>query len=120
MMELNQITPDFAATGQLGVDDLAQAAALGFRTIVDNRPDGEAPDMPSSAEMEAAAHKLGLGFAYIPIVPGQLSDHEALELRQVLATMQGPVLGYCRSGARTASLWQKYCELPAEPPLIGD
>lgn len=118
-MELNRLSSDFAATGQLAVQDLEQAAALGFRSIVDNRPDGEAPDQPGSSEMEAAAHKLGLGFAYIPIVPGQLSDHEALELRQVLATMEGPVLGYCRSGARTASLWQRYCDLPAEPPLIG-
>ncbi|GAA4647673.1 hypothetical protein GCM10023115_56350 [Pontixanthobacter gangjinensis] len=118
-MELNQICDEFSATGQISPADLQQIAAAGFKTIVDNRPDGEAPDQPSSADMEAAAHKLGLGFAYIPIIPGQLSEHEAQELRQVMATMQAPVLGYCRSGARTAALWQLYSNLPADPPKLG-
>lgn len=118
-MELNQLSPEFAATTQLTTADLKQAEAAGFRTIVNNRPDGETPDQPSSSEMEAAAHKLGLGYAYIPIIPGELSDREALELRQVMATMETPVLGYCRSGGRTAALWQRYCELPADLPLLG-
>lgn len=111
-MELNRLSPDFAVTAQLTLESLAQAAAAGFRTIVDNRPDGEAPDQLSSIEVEAAARQLGLGFAYIPITPGKLSDHDALELRNVMAKLETPMLGYCRSGARSAALWQRYCELP--------
>ncbi|EEK09667.1 hypothetical protein STRSA0001_1019 [Streptococcus salivarius SK126] len=32
-------------------------AAQGFKTIINNRPDGEAPDQPTSAEIEAAAKR---------------------------------------------------------------
>lgn len=37
------------------------------RTFINNRPDGEAPERPSSAEVEAAAHQAHLGYAYLPV-----------------------------------------------------
>lgn len=118
-MDINRLSSDFAATGQVLESDLEQAVALGFRTIVDNRPDGEAPDQPGHAEIEAAARSFGLGFAYIPIVPGQSCDREAQELRKVLEAMEGPVLAYCRTGARSAALWRRYIELAGDPSQPG-
>ena len=43
------LTTDFATAPQLVADDMAQAAAAGFRSVVNNRPDLEGgPSQPSS------------------------------------------------------------------------
>ncbi len=113
-MEIKQVTPDFSVSGQLDPAGLGGLAARGFRTIVCNRPDGEGPDQPSSLQMAAEAAKLGLAFEYIPVMPDQLSDADALKLARLLQSAPRPVLGYCRTGARSEKLWQRARELAAE------
>ena len=47
MNKITYITPNFAVTGALQPDDVAEAASLGFKSILSNLPDGEfgrAPD----------------------------------------------------------------------------
>ena len=41
-------------------EDVAAIRDAGFVAIVNNRPDNEAPDQPSGAEIEAAARAAGL------------------------------------------------------------
>lgn len=76
-----------------------------FRTIVNVRPDAEEPGQPSSAEMEQAARQLGLEYVHIPVVPGQITDQQVAVFAEALSDKPGPVLGYCRTGTRAASLW---------------
>ena len=92
----------FVFVRQLTVDDIDEAAASGIRLIVNNRPDGEEPGQPSSAQIEAAARAAGLDYRHIPVAggfaPGQVEAMaEALE--------EGPVLAFCRSGTRSTYLW---------------
>ncbi|HEX8482452.1 MAG TPA: TIGR01244 family sulfur transferase [Allosphingosinicella sp.] len=92
----------FVFVRQLTVDDIDEAAAAGIRLIVNNRPDGEEPGQPSSAQIEAAARAAGLDYRHIPVAGGFPPEQveamaEALE--------QGPVLAFCRSGTRSAFLW---------------
>jgi len=100
MRRLDQTT--FVAVRQVTAGDLDEAAAAGIRTIVNNRPDGEEPGQPSSAEIEAAARAAGLGYRHIPVAggfpPGQVEV-----MAEALA--QGPVLAFCRSGLRSTYLW---------------
>jgi sulfide:quinone oxidoreductase len=44
MADIRQVTPNFAVAPQIEVEDFATLAALGYRTVIDNRPDGESPD----------------------------------------------------------------------------
>lgn len=44
-------------TGQITPDQVPMIAENGFKTIINNRPDGEEPNQPTSAEIEAAAKK---------------------------------------------------------------
>lgn len=76
-----------------------------FRTIVNVRPDAEEPGQPSSAEMEQAARRLGLEYVHIPVVPGQITEQQVEAFAKALGDNPGPVLGYCRTGTRAASLW---------------
>lgn len=67
MDRVARLTPFLSVTPQLSEADIGIAAAQGFRAIVNNRPDGEAPDHPASAAMAAAAARHGLGYRHIPV-----------------------------------------------------
>lgn len=76
-----------------------------YTTIIDMRPDGEAPDEPGSALMAAAAKAERLQFAYVPVPHGDIPDAVVDSLSNALASRPGPVLLYCRSGRRAARSW---------------
>ena len=107
MMQITQVTPKFATSTQLTLDDVAEAKAMGFRAIINNRPDGEEPGQPPSRDMAAAAHACGLAYSYIPVVPGQITDEAADAFATALNAADGPVLGFCRSGKRAAALFER-------------
>jgi uncharacterized protein (TIGR01244 family) len=92
----------FVSTRQLTVGDIDEAAAQGVRLIVNNRPDGEEPGQPSSAEIEAAARAAGLDYRHIPIADG-FPPERVEAMAQALD--RGPVLAFCRSGTRSTFLW---------------
>ena len=45
-MEIKTITDELSVTAQVRPEDLEMLAEKGFRTLICNRPDGEAPDQP--------------------------------------------------------------------------
>ena len=49
-MDIKQLSPAFAVTGQVTPAGIEEAAQLGFRAVVCNRPDDEAAEQPSSLE----------------------------------------------------------------------
>jgi sulfide:quinone oxidoreductase len=104
-MQTRTLIDRLSVSSQLALTDLTAAADQGIRSIINNRPDGEAPDQPTSAEIETAAAALGLGYRHIPIVPGQIHDKDIADFRVALAELEGPVLAFCRTGTRSASLW---------------
>ncbi len=104
-MTPTRITPDYAVSAQIGTGDVAALAALGFRSIMCNRPDGEAPDQTPVAEIRAEAERLGLGFAFVPVISGAITPGDLADFRTALDGLEGPVLAYCRSGARCQHLW---------------
>ncbi len=104
MADIRQVTPDFAVAPQIDPQDLAEAAARGFTLVINNRPDGEAPDQPTSAQMQAAAQAAGLDYAYIPVRGGP-GPAEVDSLLKILEGAHGPVLAFCRSGTRSIVTW---------------
>lgn len=104
-MDLRQITPDFAVAPQITPEDVAQAAALGYRTLINNRPDTEVDDQIDSAAMAAAAAAAGMAYHHLPYFPGALTPELVAGFEAVMAEAEGPVLAYCRSGTRSSHLW---------------
>lgn len=104
-MTPKQIVPEFHVCGQMDEATLAEAAASGFRAVICNRPDGEEPGQLPAADVAAAAGALGMAFVHIPVAPGTYSDADVDRMRAALDTLPGPVLGYCRTGTRAATLW---------------
>ena len=50
-MDIRRLDDDICVTPQVTVDDVAEAARLGFRTLVANRPDHEEPGQPAMADI---------------------------------------------------------------------
>jgi sulfide:quinone oxidoreductase len=86
-------------------EDLPALAAMGFRSIINNRPDGEAADQPPADEIAAAARAAGLQFANLPVVGGAITVAQIEHFGQLLETLPGPILAYCRTGTRSSTLW---------------
>jgi uncharacterized protein (TIGR01244 family) len=104
-MQTRGLTDKLSVSSQLTLTDLTVAADQGFRSIINNRPDGEAPDQPTSAEIEAAAAALGLGYRHIPVVPGQIRDEDVASFDTALAELEAPILAFCGTGIRSTTLW---------------
>lgn len=104
MTTIKPLADDLSVCSFVSPADLPQLASR-FRTIVNARPDAEEPNQPSSAEIEATAHRLGLEYVHIPVVPGQITDDQVEAFAKALRDKPGPVLAYCMSGTRAASLW---------------
>jgi sulfide:quinone oxidoreductase len=100
-------TDAFATSPQISPADVAEIAALGYRTLINNRPDDEGgAEQPTSAEIETAAKAAGLHYAHLPVVSGQITEPQARRFAELLATSPKPVLAFCRSGARSQNLFR--------------
>ncbi|WP_196260708.1 TIGR01244 family sulfur transferase [Pelagibacterium limicola] len=104
-MEIRKINDEVSVAGQIQPEDVATIKAAGFSVIVNNRPDGEAPDQPSGAEIAAAAKAAGIDYVEIPMGREGVTPQMIAATRQVFETRSGPVFCYCRSGTRSTTLW---------------
>ena len=93
------------------------AYELGFRSIIVNRPDGEELDQPTTAEMQQAASDCGLELVAIPVTAGAFTDQAVISFADAMQRLKGPVIAYCRSGLRAASLWA-LSQAPALGPKV--
>lgn len=105
MEAIKQLTPFLSVMGQVQPQDMAAIAASGFLTVINNRPDDESADQPSSAQVAEAAQAAGLQYHYMPVLAGQLSEQNVADFAQLLAEVKGPVLAFCRTGTRSTSVW---------------
>jgi sulfide:quinone oxidoreductase len=104
VIQAKTLAGGISVAGQIQPEDM-KALATTFRTIINNRPDGEEAGQPSSAEIEAEARRVGLQYAFIPIDPGQLTEQAIIGFTEVLADAPPPILAFCRTGTRSTSLW---------------
>ncbi len=104
MAEFRRLSPDFAVAPQLSREDVARAAAEGFKTIISNRPENEEPGQPSDADLIAAAQSAGITFRSLPF-RGPPPPAIVAETVLLIEQARGPVLAFCRSGNRSAAAW---------------
>ncbi len=104
MSDIRQVTEDFAVAPQIAPEDMAKAAKMGFVLVINNRPDGEAPDQPDSATMAAAAKAVGLAYLHVPVL-GRPTTEQVEAVAAAVQEAKGPVLAFCRSGTRSINTW---------------
>lgn len=104
-MDIRKINDQISVSPQISATDVDALVKAGFRALICNRPDGEGPDQPTFEEIDSAARKAGIETLYLPISSGMVDDADAHEFGLALRDMPGPVLAYCRTGTRCATLW---------------
>lgn len=104
-MDIRKIDDTISVAPQILVEDVAEAARLGFKTLVANRPDHEEPGQPSMADIEAAAKEHGLEWVYMPVESGNITDDDVDRFAPMIREAAKPVLAFCRSGTRCTILW---------------
>jgi uncharacterized protein (TIGR01244 family) len=100
-----KLTDTVLASPQIGLDDIAQARALGVTLIINNRPEHESDDQTPGAAIAAAAQAAGMAYVAIPVTHAGFSESQVTAMAAALAGAEGPVLAYCRSGTRSTLLW---------------
>tara|TARA_R110001606_G_scaffold11612_9_gene50305 strand:- start:5891 stop:6412 length:522 start_codon:yes stop_codon:yes gene_type:complete len=99
-----KINDNISVSPQITLEDVAAAKAEGVSLIINNRPDGEDPSAPQSADIEAAARDAGMKYIAIPITHSGFSGPQVEAMIAALADGD-KTLAYCRSGTRSTLLW---------------
>ena len=99
-----QLDDKVLVSPQIAPEQVSEAADQGVTMIVNNRPDGEAPDQPPGSAIAAAAQAAGIAYRHIPVAGG-FAPEQVQEMADALAASEGKVLAYCRSGTRSTYLW---------------
>ena len=100
-----KLTDNIYASPQITLQDVAEAAAMGVKLIINNRPEGESDDQVPGAEIEAAARAADIDYVAIPVTHAGFSEPQVVAMAKALDGADGPVLAYCRSGTRSTLLW---------------
>ncbi len=117
-MNINHLTKNVAVSPQITIADIATLKAIGFKSIICNRPDGEDSNQQSHQEIEIEADKNGLSFSYLPVINTAVSNGAIRQFKNDLKTLPPPILAYCRTGTRSATLWSFSQALERDIPEI--
>jgi len=105
-LPIRPVTDALSVAPQLMPEAMAELARLGFKSVINNRPDFEhGPDQPTSAQIAAAAQAAGLAYRHLPVDGGFQSPEQIAAFGQLLRELPAPVLAFCRSGARSTKLF---------------
>ena len=106
MATIKELESGIAVSPQLLAEDFGEIAKRGFRTIVNNRPDGEDEGQLPAELARDIATSLGLAYHHLPVRGYDVSDEDVVDaFAKLSAGLKGPVLYYCRSGTRCANLF---------------
>ena len=106
-MRAQELEAGFAVTSQILPKQMAEVAAAGYRAVICNLPDGEGWLQPGHDKVAEAAKAAGLDFRYIP-VSGGIGPDETSAMAEAMTSLPKPIVAFCRSGARSAALWQQW------------
>ena len=105
MMQIKPLTNRFSVSPQISLDDLSIIAERGYKSVINNRPDGEASDQIDNNSIKEKCVELGLEYLYLPVVASKVTAQDCQDLNHHLSNMPTPTLAFCRTGTRSCLLW---------------
>lgn len=105
MLKPIHLTDSITVSPQILPSDVAQLAKMGFKSIINNRPDGEENDQPLNSEIENVAKELGLEYFYQPVISGNIAPEQANQFGDLFEKATKPIFAFCRTGTRCSALW---------------
>jgi len=116
-MNIKELTENMSVSAQIKHSDMADLAKLGFKTVINNRPDREVPFQPRSKTLAARAKKAKITYLYLPVISGGITQKDVDDFAALLAKSQGPVFAFCRTGTRSAGFTPAYYRSSPTPYL---
>jgi len=104
-MQVHKLSDQLSVSPQIALDDISKLSALGFKSVICNRPDKESDDQPAMQDIEQAVIAAGLIWQHQPVVSGNINDQDVEDFAQLLAKLPQPVFAFCRTGTRCSILW---------------
>ena len=104
-MQLHKLSDQVALSSQIFPGEMAEIRAAGYRSIICNRPDGEGSDQPVYREIGGRCAGFGSRRRFSPshqVVSPRMTQ---AKFGQLLEELPKPILAFCRTGTRSASLW---------------
>lgn len=103
-MEIEKFSPEVSICGQITPPDMSLVHALGFKSVICNRPDGEDASQPLFNMIKAASDNAGLECRYLAVKDAQPTSQEIAAYQAALEDLPKPILAYCGTGARSRAL----------------
>lgn len=104
-MQPVKITDKLSVASQPAIEEFDGLAKAGFKSIINNRPDGEDQLQPGSAAEQRAAAAAELGYTHIPVTGATITDADVQRFQAAVEAADGPVLAHCKGGTRSLSLF---------------
>lgn len=104
-MDIRKVSDTFSVSDQIGTDDISLIAAMGFKSIVCNRPDGEGEEQPLFDTIKTVAARAGLRAVYLPVATAGPVAQDCVAFEKLFEHLPKPVLAYCRTGNRSQATW---------------
>jgi len=105
MLQIKPITSEFSVSAQILLEDLPTIVKLGYKSIINNRPDGEELTQPTHLQFQEKCLELGIDYQYLPVISGQVTTQNSLEMSAMINKLEKPILAFCRTGTRSCLLW---------------
>lgn len=102
-LTLTFVAPDIAVAPHLQPEQMADVAAHGFKSVINNRLAEELG--PVQEELRTAASQAGLQYQWQPVNPAAISAQDVAQFAKLLEDLPRPILAFCRSGSRSTVLF---------------
>ena len=101
------LTSTVSVTGQMTTSKFQQLIQQGFKSVIVNRPDQETGNSVTVSQLRSIAEKSQVSVIYQPVVSGQISQANIEEFARYYNELPKPILMVCRSGTRSAALFNQ-------------
>ena len=101
MDNAKKVSSELSAAGQPTPEELQQAAAEGFKSVVNLRSPDEAGFLPDEKQQAEAA---GLEYVNVPLKSTEAGDGLTAKVLEELSGLPTPILFHCGVGGRAGAL----------------
>lgn len=91
---------------QIYPNQCSKIAALGYRSVINIRPDAESETQPKSCDLESASNQANLAYQHLPFDDEHLSRVTVEQFAAYYHDFPKPILMFCGTGARAKLLYQ--------------
>ncbi len=106
VLEIINLTPEFAIGPQVSTKDFESLRAAGFASVLNARPDDEIGTYLVSLDAEQLARANCLAYAHSPTENYAVFEPKIIDrFEEALVELPKPIFAHCKTGTRATILW---------------